>query len=106
MNAFDPDRFEMSSLSRRASSWRGIVAGTLRRSKILRRARKRRGAANLRLIKGRDILKHTHWLAGDMVHPTATGHNMMGEQLAAAIATHLDLNTGEFRARPPRSRLS
>ncbi len=43
----------------------------------------------IRLIEGEGILARWNWLAGDLVHPTHEGHNMMGEKLALQLRPHL-----------------
>lgn len=55
---------------------------------VLRRAHARRNASNFHLIEGNQIVERASWLAGDLVHPTVDGHNLMGEQLAGVLAQH------------------
>lgn len=43
----------------------------------------------VKLIEGADVLTKWNWLAGDLVHPTHEGQNMMGEQLANLLRPHL-----------------
>jgi len=43
----------------------------------------------VKLIEGADVLKKWNWLAGDLVHPTHEGQNMMGEQLANLLRPYL-----------------
>lgn len=62
---------------------------------VLRRAHQKRNLPHLHLIEGRDVMRQPNWLAGDLVHPTDDGHNMMGEQLAGILADKLDFLANE-----------
>jgi len=56
---------------------------------ILRAEVIRRSHPKLQLIEGRDVLRSTAWLGGDLVHPTHPGHSRMGECLAELLRERL-----------------
>jgi len=56
---------------------------------ILRGEVSRRKHPTLQLIEGADVLRSTAWLGGDLVHPTHSGQNRMGECLAGILRDRL-----------------
>lgn len=56
---------------------------------ILREEIRRRANPLLQLIEGREVLRCSAWLTGDLVHPSHPGHSRMGECLAALLRARL-----------------